>query len=114
MSAYFDRWNPPYPAMKSVVSNLKLSLEQAKEVHYDRGDLPIIAIAAPEVFNGGDLPTGFSEKELLDGMRFFHKDLADLSNNGRHVIVNGTNHMSIVSNDETTDHILSLIADMDS
>jgi len=40
--------------------------------------------------------------------------LADLSNNGRHVIVNGTNHMSIVYNDETADHILSLIPNTES
>ena len=45
---------------------------------------------------------------------FFHKDLADLSNNGIHVIVNGTKHMSIVNNDETADHILSLIPNIES
>ena len=38
-----------------------------------------------------------------------HKELADLSNNGKHVIVDGTNHMSIVQKKETADHILSLI-----
>ena len=109
MSVFFERWNPPFPAMKSVVSNLNLSFEQGKEAHYDRGDLPIISISASDIPLGGELPTGFSEEELIDAMKFFHKDLADLSNNGRHVIVNGTNHMSIVNNNETANHVLSII-----
>ena len=50
----------------------------------------------------------------LEGLKVLHKDLANLSNDGRHVIVNGTNHMSIVYNDETADHILSLIPNTES
>lgn len=109
MSAYFDRWNPPYAAMKSVVSNLKLSLEQGKEVHYSRGDLPIISIAASDRSFEGFPDPELSEKEMMDIAMSFHKDLADLSNNGKYVIVDGADHMSIVHNQETADHILSLI-----
>ena len=114
MMAYFDRWAPPYPTIKSMVSNLKLSLEQGKEAHYDRGDLPIIAISASDKFMEGSPKTGLSEEEMMDAFMSFHKDLADLSNDGRHVIVNGTNHMSIVYNDKTADHILSLIPNIES
>ncbi len=114
ISASFERWNPPYAGMKSVASNLKLSLEQAKEVHDDRGDLPIIAIAASDRSFVGFPGPELSEKEMMDIDMSFHKDLVDLSDNGRFVIVNGTNHMSIVNNDETADHILSLITDVDS
>ena len=35
--------------------------------------------------------------------------MAGLSSNGKHVVVNRTSHTSIVYNDETADHILSLI-----
>ena len=111
--ASFDKWNPPYPIIKSMISNLNLSFEQGKEAHYARGDLPIIAISASGVFSGG-LPGGISGEEYIEGFKVLHKDLADLSNNGRHVIVNGTNHMSIVYNDETADHILSLIPNTES
>lgn len=111
--ASFDKWNPPYPIIKSMMSNLNLSFEHGKEAHYARGDLPIIAISASGVFSGG-LPGGISGEEYIEGFKVLHKDLADLSNNGRHVIVNGTNHMSIVYNDETADHILSLIPNTES
>ena len=114
MFASFDRWNPPYATIKSMVSNLKLSFEQGKEVHYDRGDLPIISISASDKSMEGAPEIGLSEKELIDALMSFHKDLANLSTNGRHVIVNGTNHMSIVYNDATADHILSLIPHIES
>ena len=114
MMAYFDRWAPPYPTIKSMVSNLKLSFEQGKEAHYDRGDLPIISISASDKSLEGFPLTELTEKEMMAVKMSFPKDLADLSNDGRHVIVNGTNHMSIVSNDETADHILSLIPNIES
>ncbi|MGI9565759.1 MAG: alpha/beta hydrolase [Nitrosopumilus sp.] len=109
VSASLDRWNPPYAGMKSVISNFKLSLEQAKEAHYDRDDLPIISISASDIPLGGENPLGFSDQDVIDSYRFIHKDLADLSSNGRHVIINETDHISIVYNDETAEHILSLI-----
>ena len=113
--ASFNKWNPPYSTVKSMISNLNLSFEQGKEVHYPRGDLPIIAISA-----SGEFPDGLTEingipvEEFKNGFKELHKDLAELSTNGRHVIVNGTNHMSIVYNDKTADHILSLIPNIES
>ncbi len=114
ISASFERWNPPYTGMKSVASNLKLSLEQTKEVHYDRGNLPIIAIAASDRSFVGFPDPELSEKEMMDVAMSFHKDLADLSSNGKFVIVNGTDHMSIVYDDETANHILSIIPNVES
>jgi len=115
MMASFDKWNPPYPTMKSMISNLNLSFEQGKEAHYARGDLPIIAISASGVISDGPPEVGgISVEEFIEGFKELHKDLADLSTNGRHVIVNGTNHISIVYNDETADHILSLIPNIES
>lgn len=52
------------------------------------------------------------EQQVIDSWKFFHKDLADLSNNGRHVVVNGTNHMNIIFSEETANHILSLIPEI--
>ncbi len=109
LGASLDRQNPPYSAMKSVVSNLNLSFEQAKEVHYPRGDLPIIAIAASDVDTEGFPGPELSEQEITDILMSFHKDLANLSDEGTFVIVNGTDHMSIVYEDETAEHILNLI-----
>jgi len=114
MMASFDRWNPPYPTIKSMISNLNLSFEQGKEAHYDRGDLPIISIAASDRSFVGFPDPELTEKEMMDIAMSFHKDLADLSTNGRHVVVDETNHMSIVINDETADHILSLIPNIES
>ncbi|WP_316504661.1 alpha/beta hydrolase [Nitrosopumilus sp.] len=104
------RWNSPYSTMKSMASNLKLSFEQGKEVHYDRGDLPIIVLSAgsPVVSDSQEIE-GISTEEFRKGFDILQKDLAGLSSNGKHVFVNGTNHGSIVYNDETADHILSLI-----
>jgi len=110
MMASFNKWNPPYPTMKSMITNLNLSFEQGKEAHHNRGDLPIIAISASGEIS--DDPTeigGITVEEFKKGFKDLHKDLAELSTNGRHVIVNGTDHISIVRNDETADHILSLI-----
>ena len=110
MMASFDKWNPPYPTMKSMVSNLNLSFEQGKEAHYNRGDLPIISISASGHISDEPIEIGgISEEEFKKGFKDLHKDLAGLSSNGRHVVVNGTDHISIVRNDETADHILSLI-----
>lgn len=112
MSASLHRWNPPYAGMKSVISNFKLSLEQAKESHYDREDLPIISLSASNFPLGGEGLEEFSKQELIDAKRFIHQDLADLSNNGKHVIVNGTSHMSILHHDETAKHILSIVPEI--
>ena len=109
ISASLHRWNPPYAGMKSVISNFKLSLEQAKEAHYDREDLPIISLSASHFPLGGEGLEEFSEQELIDAKRFIHQDLADLSSNGKHVVVNGTSHMSILHHDETAEHILSIV-----
>ena len=110
MMASFNKWNPPYPTMKSMITNLNLSFEQGKEAHYGRGDLPIIAISASgEISDGPTEMAGISAEEFKKGFKDLHKDLAGLSTNGRHVVVNGTDHISVVHNDETADHILSLI-----
>ena len=77
-------------------------------------------ITALMTFPYGDIsdgPTevgGISREEFIEGFKELHKDLAELSTNGRHVIVNGTDHISIVRNDETADHILSLIPNIES
>ena len=106
-----NRWNPPYSTMKSMASNLKLSFEQGKEVHYDRGNLPIVVLTAadPVVSDSQDIG-GVSSEEFRKGFDVLQKDLAGLSSNGKHVFVNGTNHISIVNSDETAEHILSLIS----
>ena len=109
MMAYFDKWRSPYTTIKAESLNFETSLEQAKEAHFTRGGLPIISISA-----SGSIPHGFAEtvvsgEEWKRGLKELHKDLAELSTNGRHVVVDGTDHMSIVYNDETAEHILSLI-----
>lgn len=109
--AYFDRWNPPYPVIKSMTNNIFLSFEQGKEPHYYRGDLPIVSISASGVVSDDSFElAGVSSEEVKEGFKELHKDLADLSINGKHVIVEGTNHVSIVYNDDTAEHILSLIS----
>ncbi len=114
MIRYFDRWTSQYATIKAETSNFEVSLEQAKEAHFARGDLPIISISA-----SGNVPPDFPEtvvsgEEWKRGFKALHKELADLSNNGRHVVVDGTDHMSIVYNDATADHILSLIPNIES
>ena len=104
------RWNPPFPAIKSMVSNIDLSSEQGKEAHYDRGGLPMIVLSAtgPTISDSREIG-GISIGEYRKGLDELHKDLAGLSSNGRHVFVNGTSHTSIVYHDETADHVMSLI-----
>ena len=93
-----------------MISNLYLSFEQGKEGHFPRGDLPIVSISASSEIPGGPTEVGgISAEEIREGFKSLHKDLAELSDNGRHVIVNGTTHASIVDNDETAEHILSII-----
>ena len=110
MMASFNKWNPPYSTMKSMITNLNVSFEQAKKAHYDRGDLPIIAISASgEISDGPPQVGGISAEEFKNGFKELHKDLAGLSTNGKHVVVDGTDHISVMRNDETAEHILSLI-----
>ena len=103
--------NSPYSTMKSMASNFRLSFEQGKEAHYDRGNLPIVVLTAgsPIVSNSQEIE-GVSTEEFREGFDILQKDLAELSSNSKHVIVNGTNHGSILDNDETAQHILSLIS----
>ena len=102
--------NSPYSTMKSMASNFRLSFEQGKEAHYDRGDLPIVVLTAGDriVSNSQEIE-GVSTEEFRNGFDILQKDLAGLSSNSKHVIVNGTSHGSIVTSDETAEHILSLI-----
>ena len=111
MRASVYRWNPPFPAIKSMISNIDLSSEQGRKAHYDRGDLSMIVISAsgPIAEDSREIG-GISIVEYRKGLDELHKDMAKLSSNGKHVIVNGTSHTSIVYNDETADHILSLIS----
>ena len=108
-AAYFGTWAPPFDAIRSEGDNVKLSFEQGKKAHYFRGDLPIVSISASdEIALVSQIDTGFSKEETKEIRKSFHKELADLSENGRYVIVNGTNHMSIIQHEETAGHILSL------
>ena len=107
---YFDRWNPPYPVIKSMTENIFLSFEQGKEPHYHRGDLPIVSISASGVASKDSFELGgVSSDEVKKGFKELHKDLANLSTKGKHGVINGTNHVSIVYHDKTAEHILSLI-----
>ena len=104
------KWNPPFPAIKSMVGNIALSSEQGKKAHYDRGDLPMVVISASgSIAEDSREIGGISINEYRKGLNELHKDIAGLSSNGKHVVVNGTSHTSIVYNDETADHILNLI-----
>ena len=102
--------NSPYSTMKSMASNFRLSFEQGKEAHYDRGDLPIIVLSAgsPVVSDSQEIG-GISAEEFRKGFDILQKDLAGLSSNSKHIVVNETSHGSIVDSDETAEHILSLI-----
>ena len=114
MMSSFQRFNPPYPAMKSMMSNIILSFEQGKEAHYDRRDLPIIAISTEGVIpDDSEDIEGISPEELRQISRDFNKDLADLSTSDSHVIVNGTSPVNVWNGDETADHILSLIPNIE-
>ena len=111
MRASLYKWNPPFPAIQSMVSNIDLSSKQGKEAHFDRGDLPMIVISASGPTAGDSREIGgIPITEYRKGLDKLHKDLAELSINGKHVVVNGTSHTSIVYNDETAEHILSLIS----
>ena len=103
--------NSPYPAMKSMASNFRLSFEQGKEAHYNRGDLPIVVLSAgsPVVSDSQEIE-GVSAEEFRKGFDILQKDLAGLSTNGKHVIIKDTSHGSIVDSDETAEHILSLVS----
>ena len=102
--------NSPYSTMASMASNFKLSFEQGKEAHYDRGDLPIVVLTAgSRVVSNSQEIEGISAEEFTEGFDILQKDLAGLSSNSKHVFVNGTNHGSILDSDETAEHILSLI-----
>ena len=102
--------NSPYSTMKSMASNFRLSFEQGKDAHYDRGDLPIVVLTAGDrSVSDSQVIEGVSTEEFRKGFDILQKDLAGLSSNSKHVVVNGTNHGSILANDETADHILSLI-----
>ena len=102
--------NSPYSTMKSLASNFRLSFEQGKEVHYDRGDLPIVVLSAgsPVVSDSQEIE-GISAEEFRKGFDILQKDLAGLSSNSKHVFVNGTSHGGIVDSDEIAEHMLSLI-----
>jgi len=106
---YYFILDSPFLSMKSEIVNLELSLSQGKEAFYPRGDLPIISLSASDI-DFTNLPqTELSEKEMKDVFRSFHKELADLSTNGKHVIVDETDHMSIIQNENTAEQILNLI-----
>ena len=110
MIASFNKENPPFPTIKSMISNLNLSFEQGKQAHYVRGDLPIVSISASDQIPGAPVEVGgVTSEDIREGFKRLHKDLAELSTSGKHVIVNGTTHASIINNDETASHILSLI-----
>ena len=110
MRSSLYRWNPPFSAMKSMASNIDLISEQGKEAHFDREDLPMVVISAAGPIAGDSREIGgIPINEYRKGLDELHKDLAGLSSNGKHVVVNGTSHTSIIYHDETAKHIISLI-----
>ena len=110
MRSSLYRWNPPFSAIKSMASNIDLISEHGREAHYDRGDFPIIVISAAGPIAGDSQEIGgIPIHEYRKGLDELHKDLAGLSSNGKHVVVNETSHTSIVYHDETAEHIMSLI-----
>ena len=110
MRASVERWNPPYSTVKSMTSNFVLSFDQGKDAYYDRGNLPIVALTAEGIISENSKEIGgVSSEEVRQGWLYFHKDLVSLSTNGKHFIINGTHHMSILDSDETVEHVLSLI-----
>ena len=109
MFAYFDRWTPLYTTMKSEIVSLRSSFEQGKDAHYPRGNLPIISLSASDHDASVFPKTGPSEQEIRDAFKSFKEDLASLSSNSKHVVVERTDHMSIVYHEDTAEHILSLI-----
>lgn len=113
MMMYFDRWAPQYDAIKSEIENLRLSFEQGKEAHYDRGALPIISISASDHDTSAFPKVGPSEQEIADSFIDRHQELASLSEIGQHVVIDGTNHMSIVYNKETATQILNFVLGID-
>ena len=72
--------------------------------------IPITVLSAesPIVSDSQEIEC-ISTEEFRKGFDILQKDLVGLSSNSKHVFVNGTNHGSIVVNDETAEHILSLI-----
>ncbi len=106
---YFFTWNPPFDAIRSEVNYLEQSLEQTKHAHYPRGTLPIVSMSASEMDFNNMPEVEMSENERREMHMFLGKELADLSNKGKHVVIEGTNHMNIIQNKETAEHILSLI-----
>lgn len=68
------------------------------------GDIPIIALTAGEQLHDPDLPVSFSEV-LLE----LHAELASLSTNGEHRIIEGADHYTILMGQDYASQVVAAI-----
>lgn len=71
------------------------------------GDLPIIALSAGEQLNNPDLPPSSGEVFLE-----LHAELASLSTNGEHRIIDGADHYSILMEQDYARQVVAAIHDV--
>ena len=109
MYLYFFTHKPPFDSIRCEINYLEESLEQTKHAHYNREELPIVSLSASEIDYSSMPYVNMTDNERKEIHMMFGKELAELSTNGEHAIINGTNHMNIIQDKETAKQILNLI-----
>jgi len=70
------------------------SAGQIKETRFD--DLPLVAITAPE--------------KCIHGWLDLQKELSEISTRGRHVVINGASHVTILTNQHHAKRVANEVA----
>lgn len=95
--AYFDASNAEMAAFD----------DSARQAHQTKnlGDRPIVVVTAGQLVEDEYLPDHVDAYEMRDAWTSLHKEIASLSTNGLHVVMDGADHMNLIYDKKNADQV---------
>lgn len=99
----------------TALAEYKCFNKSARQAEYNKnlGDIPVVSITAPAQTDTSEFDAGLDTSHRMSVRTALHKELANLSSQGRHLIMDGADHHSIITKEEfaqdLADEILKVV-----
>lgn len=104
----YSHQSSTYATAQSEMDLFSESAQQA-ELSGDLGDCPVTVITGPDT---SSLPKGVDCEEYVSSWLDLQKDLVTLSTRGKHKVIDGAGHMSLVTDKQYSDQVADEILQM--